>query len=458
MKTNNLFWIVAAANLCAGILLANGLYQQALPTKAAFIGCGVVLSLLASWWCNSKYAKAFDLLKKQTTEPQDHFKKCGLADLDLVGRRSFDLHLEKTSLQRKTDSSGSVENETAVAETKTSAGPAADELAAIRSFLDTIDHVGKSTGGKQTPCVVRLQRILTSYGEDVKSNVGQVVACGREIHKATEELVSVAENQADSVEQTTSIVEQLLAQLLTACDGADQTREATEKAQVAASDGVEQFESLLDELKQMKNKATSRERKLQTIGQHTKEVESIVQTIGSLSSKTDLLALNASIESVRAGEHGRGFAVVAEEVRALSEQSAKAVSDISRRLEMMQMETHKSISAASGEHDQIHDIITRFNNTLESLEGILETSTESNEGLGELATSTKTQLMLAQEIVDSLQKSTENSRNNRSRAEGAHWTARSFSQLSDDLEKTMQLFQKAEQASVDAPAHATTGV
>jgi len=446
MKTNNLFWIVAAANLCAGILLAFGFTQDATAIKFACIGGGAVMALAATLWCNSKYASAFGVAQKQTTQPGDNFEKSGLSDLDQVSRRAFDLHREKSRLERISESSGDdlVSNHS----NDKANSVAAQELEAIRSFLETIDHV-KDTGGKQTPCVVRLQKILKRYGEDVESNVGQVVACGREIHKATEELVSVAENQADSVEQTTSIVEQLLAHLLSACDGADQTRLASEKAQLAAGEGVEQFESLLDEVKQMKNQATSRERKLQTLGQHTREIESIVQTIGSLSSRTDLLALNASIESVRAGEHGRGFAVVAEEVRALSEQSAKAVSDISRRLEMIQMETHQSMSAASGEHEQIEDVISRCNNTLESVRSILESSTESSEGLGELATSTKTQLLLAQEIVDSLQQSTENSRNSRSRAEGAHWTAKSFSQLSDDLDQAMQLFQKAEAASVD---------
>ena len=188
-------------------------------------------------------------MEKQSTQPREHFEKSGLEDLDLFGRRNFDLHLEKNSLLRKP-----TDPETPPANTASKTGvvdsAATNELNAVRSYLDTIDTTSRS-GDKQTPCDVRLQQILSSYGQNVKSNVGQVVACGREIHKATEELVSVAENQADSVEQTTSIVEQLLAHLLTSCDGADQTREATQNAQVAATAGVEQFESLLDEMKQI---------------------------------------------------------------------------------------------------------------------------------------------------------------------------------------------------------------
>ena len=66
------------------------------------------------------------------------------------------------------------------------------------------------------------------------------------------------------------------------------------------------------------------------------KIDRIVALINRIAAQTNLLALNATIEAARAGDHGRGFAVVANEVKELSRNCAKATSEISQQVEMMQ--------------------------------------------------------------------------------------------------------------------------
>ena len=68
----------------------------------------------------------------------------------------------------------------------------------------------------------------------------------------------------------------------------------------------------------------------------------VIDLIAGLAGQTNLLALNATIESARAGEAGKGFAVVASEVKTLAGQTAKATTEISAKIALIQETTSRA--------------------------------------------------------------------------------------------------------------------
>jgi len=160
-------------------------------------------------------------------------------------------------------------------------------------------------------------------------------------------------------------------------------------------------------------------RKLQGLGERSQEIGSIVETIGSISARTDMLALNASIESVRAGEHGRGFAVVAEEVRKLAEQTASATREVGHLIESIQVETQESIAAIADERAQVAQEVQRVSEAGVALDHISQTSTDSAQRVGEISRATLHQLRGTQEVVLAMQQISNITRRIREGASGS---------------------------------------
>jgi methyl-accepting chemotaxis protein len=87
---------------------------------------------------------------------------------------------------------------------------------------------------------------------------------------------------------------------------------------------------------------------MNSLGESSQEIGSIVKVISSIAQQTNLLALNATIEAARAGDAGRGFAVVANEVKELARQTAHATEEISQKVSAIQDNTSRAVTAIAG--------------------------------------------------------------------------------------------------------------
>jgi methyl-accepting chemotaxis protein len=106
---------------------------------------------------------------------------------------------------------------------------------------------------------------------------------------------------------------------------------------------------------------------IRQLGEAAQRIGSVIGLIARIAGNTNMLALNATIEAARAGTHGAGFAVVANQVKLLSQDTAKATGDISRTVEEMLRATEHAAAAIAAIGTSVKEVDANASSILVSL-------------------------------------------------------------------------------------------
>lgn len=271
-------------------------------------------------------------------------------------------------------------------------GMLADALVNMRTKVNAV--LKKIADSSQT--VAASSEELTA-GADQSSNVVQNIA------QSVTDVAEHNDKQAKSVDTVSAAVQQISASMQQISTNANIADTNAAKASEIANDGGRSIGIAINQMNKIKEVVDSSADVVNELGDASKEIGQIVETISGIADQTNLLALNAAIEAARAGEHGRGFAVVAEEVRKLAEESLTAANKIGTMIGNIQNKTVDAVSAMKSGSEEAAKGAEVVKNSGEAFDNIMRINVEVASQVKEIAHTTEEAAKASTDVISAVQ-------------------------------------------------------
>ena len=353
------------------------------------------------------------------------------------------------------------------------AGAAGDLTATIP--VTTKDEVGdlanafnKMLGGLKD-MVIRISGTseeVSASSQQLSSSAQQTNASVQQVSSTIQQLAKGAQIQAQSVRETTGIMEQLNTSISQSAQSTQGAAAASAQASQTAKKGAETVTEAVSTMDKIFDSTASTSEAIKKLSQRSEQMTEIVEVISNVADQTNLLALNAAIEAARAGEAGRGFAVVAEEIRKLAEGSAKSASEIGKLIKEPTKDidvTVENMDASTKEVTSGKELITiagaalkeimqSSENVSAMLQQISAASQQMSSGAKQVVKSVEDVANIAEESSSSTQQASASAQQMIATMQEMSASAQSLAQMGIELNKLVAEFKTGEEQRIARPA------
>jgi CHASE3 domain sensor protein len=272
----------------------------------------------------------------------------------------------------------------------------------------------------------------------LQTAIAQVRGSSAELHTAASQQSTGAREQASATTEISTTVKELLSTSRQIASSAQQVARVADETAGAARVGNDTVQHAQEAIDTVRRQVDSIVNHMLELGKRSQEIGGILDIINELAEQTNILAINATIESAGAGEHGKRFAVVAEEIRKLADRVGSSTKDIRVLIDEIRAASNTTIMATEDGSKAVQSSAKQFSDVAGNFRRIAELVRANLDVAREIELSTQQQTTAVEQVNTAILEVAQTARQAEATSSQTLQTANQLSQLSQQLHAILE--------------------
>ncbi|CAK0774906.1 methyl-accepting chemotaxis protein [Gammaproteobacteria bacterium] len=258
-------------------------------------------------------------------------------------------------------------------------------------------------GGLLAPAVVASGWWMArSISRPLAQTVAVLSSSSTQIAATVVEQERVASQQAVAVTETNTTMEELNASARQSANQAESTAQSAQTVRDLAQEGSEQMDDMLTAMNELKERVEIIAQQILHLSEQTSQIGTITELVTGFANETRMLAMNAAVEAVRAGEHGKGFSVLAVEIRKLADESKRSAERINHLVGEIQKATNSTVMATEEGTKKVEAGIRLAHRTTDTFNEVAGAASLASENSQQISLNIRQQAEAVRQVVEAM--------------------------------------------------------
>lgn len=284
---------------------------------------------------------------------------------------------------------------------------------------------------------------LSSQINEITEGINVLASSTSEIMASVTQMASSAAETATSISETTTTVEEVKQTAEVSNHKAKEVSESAIKTTEISKEGTKAISNTIVGMTRVKQQMESIANMVVSLSEQSQTVGDITATVNDIAEQSNLLAVNAAIESAKAGEQGKGFTVVAQEIKNLAQRSKEATTQVGGILKDIQKSVSSAVMATEEGGKAVEEGLKLTNISGETIKTLSESVDEASNVMIQIAASSQQQLEGMDQMVSAMENIKVSSRQAAESTQQSAESVNELKKLGDKLKELMSQYEIA---------------